>query len=74
MSGITSEIQQKIDGVKTLDDVKTLFNETAPEDRYAMMKQLKFKVMEIMSEEVEKGLLTEGQYLSQCDTLNRIYP
>ena len=74
MSGITSEIQQKIDGVKTLDDVKTLFNETAEEDRYAMMKHLKFKVMEIMSEEVEKGLLTEGQYLSQCNHLRQIYP
>ena len=74
MSDITKQFEQKVAEVKTLADIKTLYTDTPSEHQYELMRIMKFRVMEIMEVELEKGVMTEGQYLEQCNRLRDIYP
>jgi hypothetical protein len=69
-------VDESIQRAKSLEHFKSLY-ESIPRnnlvERYTFMKKAKFRILEITEEDLNKGLINEGQYLSGCNTLRRIY-
>ncbi len=64
---------EAIEQLESLADFKCLYEITPVKKRYQLMKKMKYRIMDIMGDEVEKGLLSEGEYIAGCNNLKRIY-
>ena len=66
-------VDESLQMVKSLEHFQSLYETIPRKNRYSFMKKAKFRVMEIMEEDLNKGLIKEGEYLSGCNTLRKIY-